>query len=80
MKTRVSLKHFVNDCRSCNCIKIESLAQVFYSNFREFSQNSLLQSKLEQLLLVVEWCYGKIYSRNQQFIISVSVCSVTEII
>ena len=51
--------------KACNCIKIESQAQVFFSNFCEISKNSLLQNNRERLLVVVEWCYGKIYSRNQ---------------
>ena len=74
--------HFVTSCRpkSCNCVKIETPAQVFFSNFCEFSQNSLLQINREELLLIIEWWYGKIYSRNESFIESVSVCSVTEIV
>ena len=49
---------FLTSCRpkACNCIKIESSAQVFFSNFCEISQNSLLQNNRERLLLVVELC------------------------
>ena len=44
---------------------IESPAQVIFPNFWEFSQNSLLQNKCQQLFLVAEWCNGKTWSRNQ---------------
>ena len=52
----------LTSCRpkACNCIKINSPAQAFFSNFCEISQNNC-----EWLLLVVEWCYGKVYLRYQ---------------
>ena len=55
LKTLPSLccSHFVTSCRpkSCNCVKIETPAQVFFSNFCEFSQNSLLQINREEYIL-----------------------------
>ena len=61
------LSSLLTSCKSkaCNCINIENSAQVFFSNSCEVSQNSLLQNNRERLLLVIEYCYGKIYSRNQ---------------
>ena len=58
------LSLFLTSCRpkAWNCIKIESPAQVFFSNFCEISENSLLQNNREQLLLVFSWYYGKMYS------------------
>ena len=61
------LKSFLTSCRprACNCIKIESPAEVFSFDFSEISQNSLLQNNRGRLLPDVERCYGKKYSRNQ---------------
>ena len=59
LKTLPSLccSPFVTSCRpkSCNCVKIETPTQVFFSNLCEFSQNSLLQNNREELLLIIEW-------------------------
>ena len=59
----------LTSCRpkACNCIKIKSPVQALSSNFCETSQNNFLQNNREQLLLVVEWCYGKLYSRKFYF-------------
>ena len=58
---------FLTSCspRAWNCIKVDSSAQVLFSNFCEISQNSFLQNNGERLLLVVDWCSGKMYSRNR---------------
>ena len=55
---------------TCNCIKIETLAQELFSDFCEILQNSLLQKNRERLLQHVG--IMEKYSRNRQFIIKVT--------
>ena len=65
---------FSSSCwpRAWNCVKIESAAQAFSSEFCENSQNSLFQNNCERLLLNGKWCRKKKDSRNQQFLIEVT--------